>query len=125
MSNETYLIVSYFAVGMLCLGLALAASRWLRRPAEGIADSLPHESWKKFIRRAFPLSTVLFVLSSCLSVDYYGCGMKNYQGILADRSYIVARNAEQISKALQAIIWSVGVWSIILVVALRVRRPIK
>lgn len=122
MSNEAYLIASYFIVGVLCLLLSLAANLWLRRPTEGIADSLPHEKWRKIIQRAFPLSTILFVLSSFLSVNYYGCQQKKYSDILKDRSYITAKNSEQISQSLNAIVWSVGVWSIVLAVALRGRR---
>ena|SRR5882724_11856261 len=118
MSNEAYLIVSYFIVAVLCLLLGLAAYFWLRRPAEGIADSLPHEKWRKIIRKAFPLSTILFVLSSCLSVNYYGCQQKKYSEILNDRSYITAKNSEQIAQSLNAILWSVAVWSIVLAVAL-------
>jgi hypothetical protein len=118
MSNEAYLIVSYFGAGVFCLLLSLAAYLWLRRPTEGIADSLLHKNWQKIIRKAFPLSTILFVLSSCLSVNYYGCQLKKYSEILNDRSYIAAKNAEQISQSLNAILWSVAVWSIILAVAL-------
>lgn len=118
MSNEAYLIVSYFSVVVLCLVLSVAAYRWLRRPTDGIADSLPHEKWRKIIRKAFPLSTILLVLSSCLSVNYYGCQKKKYSEILNDRSYITAKNSEQISQSLNAIVWGVAVWSIILAVAL-------
>src|SRR5262247_3107695 len=122
MSNETYLIASYFDAGGLCLGIALAAYAWLRKSVAGIAGSLPQESWKRIIRKAFPLSTILFVLSSCLSVNYYGCEQKKYQEIVNDRSYIARKNAEQLSEALQGVIWSVAVWSVIFVIALQTTR---
>ena len=118
MSNEAYLIASYFITGVLCLLLSLAAYLWLRRPTKGIADSLPHAKWGKIIRKTFPLSTILFVLSSFLSVNYYGCQQKKYSDILNDRSYITAKNSEQISQSLNAILWSVGGWSVVLAVAL-------
>ena len=122
MSNETYLIGSYFTVGLLSLGIALAAYQWLRRPMAGIADALPQENWKRIIRRGFPLSTILFVLASCLSVSYYGCAQKEYAEIVSDRSYVMLKNSEQISKSLDGVIWGVGAWSVILAVALRLRR---
>ncbi len=112
MSNEAYLIVSYFGAGVICLGLVLAAYFWLRRPIQGVADSLPQKNWRQIIRRGFPLSTILFVLSGCLSVSYYGCGHEeygNYNEILNDRSYITKKNAEQLSKALEGVIWSVTI----------------
>lgn len=122
MSNEAYLIVSYFAAGMVCVGLGFAAYIWLGRPLQGIADSLPQKNWSRIIRRAFPLSTMLFVLSGCLSVDYYGCGERKYNEIVNDRSYINEKNAEQLSEALNGVIWSTGLWSAVLAVALGAAR---
>jgi hypothetical protein len=122
MNNEAYLIISYFASGVLCLGLGLAAYLWLRRPLQGVADSLPQKNSRQIIRKGFPLSTILFVLSACFSVNYYGCEQKKYNEILKDRSYITSKNAEQISEALKGIIWAVTLWSAILAVALRASR---
>lgn len=122
MSDETYLIVSYFVAGGLCLGIALVAYTWLRKPVTGITDTLPQENWKRIIRRAFPLSTILFVLSSCLSVDYYGCNEKKYDEIVKDRSYITQKNAQQLSKGLQGVICSVAFWSVIFAIALHTTR---
>jgi hypothetical protein len=122
MSNEAYLIVTYSAAVVFCLGLGLAAYFWLRRPLQEVADSLPQKSWSRMIRRAFPLSTIFFALSACLSVNYYGCEQKEYEAIEKDRSYINRKNADQVSEAMQGIIWSVGLWSVILAVALRASR---
>ena len=122
MSNETYLIVSYFGAVALCSGLGIAAYLWLRRPAEGIAGALPYENLRKIIRRGFPPSTILFALSWCLSVNYYGCGQRKYSEIVNDRSYIAKKNAEQVSEAMQGIIWSVALWSGVFAIALRATR---
>jgi hypothetical protein len=125
MSNETYLIAAYFVVSAICLAISVAAYRWLRRPMQATADSLLRENWGKIIRRGFPLSMVLFVLCACLSVSYYGCEGKEYSDIVKDRSYITAKNAEQISKSLDAVVRSVALWSVILAVALRASRRTK
>lgn len=122
MSNEAYLIASYFAAGVVCLGLGFAAFLWLRRPMQEVADSLAQKNWSRIVRRGFPLSTMLFVVSGCLSVNYYGCEQKKYNQIVNDRSYIAKKNAEQLSEALQGVIWSVGLWSVILAVGLRASR---
>ena len=119
MSNEAYLIVSYSGAVALCLGLGLAAYFWLRRPIQGVTDSLPQKNWRQIIRRGFPLSTILFALSWCLSVNYYGCEQKKYNEIVNDRSYIAKKNAEQVSEAMQGIIWSVALWSGVFAIALR------
>lgn len=124
MSNEAYLIASYFGAVVICLSLGLVAYLWLHRPLREVVGSLPQKNWGRIIRGAFPLSTILFVLSGCLSVDYYGCGAKGYKEIVTDRSYITSKNAEQVSKALEGIIWSVTLWSVLLAIALRAaRRP--
>lgn len=61
-------------------------------------------------------------MSSCLSVSYYGCAQKKYDEIVKDRSYITQKNAEQLSEALQGVIWSVALWSAIFAIALRTAR---
>ncbi len=122
MSNETYLIVSYFGAVVLCLSLGLAVYFWLRRPIQGVADSLPQKNWRQIIRRGFPLSTILFALSWCFSVNYYGCGQRKYNEIVNDRSYIAKKNTEQVSEAMQGIIWSVALWSGVFAIALRATR---
>ena len=63
-----------------------------------------------------------FVLAEGLSVNYYGCEQKKYQEIVNDRSYITGKNAEQLSKALQGVVWSVGLWSTLFAIALRTAR---
>lgn len=122
MSNEAYLIVSYFLTVAICAGFGIAAYLWLRKPAEGVASSLPQESLRKIVKRSFPLSMVLFALSWCLSVNYYGCEQKKYHDIVNDRSYVATKNAEQVSEALQGVIWSVALWSAFFAIALRVAR---
>lgn len=65
---------------------------------------------------------VLFVLAEGLSVNYYGCAKKKYHEIENDRSYIMQKNAEQVSKALEGVIWSVALWSALFAIGLRTAR---
>jgi len=119
MDNKTYLYVSYFVVCGVCLCLGLLAWLWMRRPLAGIARALPQRKWESLLKRAFPLSTVLFVLSACLSVNYYGgCNPMSYDKIVEDRDYIISKNQEQISQSLNAIVWSVSLWAGIVLVSL-------
>jgi len=119
MTNETYLVVSYFGAGALCLGLALAAYVWLRRSVNGIASALPQENWGKILRKSFPISTILFAFSSFLAVDYYGgCGQKPYADIIRERSYLVEMNQKQVSQTLLAILFAVSVWGVIILLSL-------
>ena len=119
MDNRTYLYVSYFVVAGVCFFLGLSACLWLRRPLEGIAGAMPQNNWGSLLKRAFPLSTILFVLSACLSVSYYGgCYAISYDKIVENRDYIISKSQEQISQSLNAIVWSVALWSVIILVCL-------
>jgi hypothetical protein len=119
MTNETYLIVSYFVAGLVCLALALIAYLWLRRPVNGIADMLPNRNWGRLLRKCFPFTTILFAFSTFLSVDYYGgCGKKPYKEIIENRSYLVDKNKEQVSQTLAAITLVVFLWGIIVLLGL-------
>ena len=122
MSNDTYLVGSYFGVSAFCLASGVFAYLWLRRPTQEIADSLPHKNLAKIIRKAFPLTMVLFALAEGLSVDYTGCGQKEYRAIVSDRSYITQKNVEQVSDALEGIIENVILWSTLFAIALRTAR---
>jgi len=80
---------------------------------------MPQKKWQSLLRRAFPLSTVLFVLSATLSVNYYGgCNPTSYDKLVENRDYIISKNQEQISQSLNAIVWSVALWSVIILVCL-------
>ena len=112
MDNKTYLNISYFVVILICLGVAWVAYLRLRRPVEGIANALPRQNLGSFIKRAFPLSILLFVLSACLSVSYPGgCNPKPYDKIVADRAYIISKNEEQISASLHAVAIGALLWT--------------
>jgi hypothetical protein len=126
-SNEIYLIVSYVAAGLLCLFFGLAASLWLRRPVNGIAVALPHTKWGNLLRRSFPVSLILFVLTSFLSVSYYGgFGRRPYEEIVKDRSYLTEVNQEQLSKSLDSIVFAVSLWGVIILLSLvAIRRAEK
>jgi hypothetical protein len=124
MDNKTYLNISYFVVIVICLGAAWVAYLWLRRPVEGIANALPRQNLGSFIKRAFPLSILLFVLSACLSVSYPGgCNPTPYDKIVADRAYIISKNEEQISASLHAVAIGALLWTGIIAFSLFTVQP--
>jgi hypothetical protein len=127
MSNETYLIVSYLAAGLLCFLFGWGACLWLRRSVDGIADAVPQRKLGDLLRRSFPISLVLFVLTSFFSVSYYGgCGRRPYEKIVSDRDYITQVNQQQLSKSLDSLVLSVGIWGAIILLGLvAIRRAEK
>jgi hypothetical protein len=119
MRNETYLIVCYVGAGVLCLGLAIAAYVCLRKSADKILGALDWKPWGGTLKRAFPASIVLFALSACLSVSYYGgCTGRTYAQVVSDRDYILQKNREQVSKTLEAVVYAVALWSVIMLLVL-------
>lgn len=119
MTNETYLIVSYFTAGLCCIALALAAYLWLRRSVNGIAAAMPQKRWGSILKRTFPISVILFAFSSFLSVDYSnGCEGKPYNKIIENRSYLVEMNHKQGSQTLLAIAFAVALWGLIVIFSL-------
>ncbi len=70
------------------------------------------------------MSMVLFAISACLSVNYYGgCNPVPFQKIVENRKYITTKNVEQISRALDSIVMNVSLWGgMVLLSLLAIRR---
>ena len=102
MTNEQYLIVSYFCVAAISVAIGFAAYFWLRAPVRrGIAAALPMESGcEAYLSRLFPVGVILPGLLGFISVSYKGCNFQQYEKIVADRSYLVSKSQEQISAPL-------------------------
>lgn len=114
MTNEQYLIVSYISVGLLSVLLGWAAYLWLRRPYLGVAESVVRREWVPLLRRVFPATLILLALTGFLSVNYRTCTVYEYEKIVENRSYLVAKNREQISEALSYLALAVMGWGFVL-----------
>ena len=120
MSNEQYLIVSYFFVGVLSTVIAMAVYAFLRRPLAGLAGVFPNRNLASVLRKLFPAGLLLPALAGFLSVSYHGCH-ESYQSIIADRSYLVGKNQEQLSTICLFLMLAVLVWGIVVLLSLRTR----
>jgi len=118
MSNEQYLIVSYFAVGALVLAIAVVTYLWLRPSVRGIADAVPARGAGAVLRKLFFVGVVLPTLAGFLSVSFRSCQKDTYAKIVADRSYLVAKNEEQIQASLSHAVIALLAWGVILLVPL-------
>jgi hypothetical protein len=117
MSNEQYLIVSYFSVGALSIVIAMAAYAFLRRPLAGLAGSFHNRNLASVLEKLFPAGLVLPALAAFLSVSYHGCHA-SYQSIIADRSYLVSKNQEQISAICFSLMLAVLGWGVVVLLSL-------
>jgi hypothetical protein len=117
MSNEQYLIVSYFFVGVLSTVIAMAVYAFLRRPLAGLAGVFPNRNLASVLRKLFPAGLLLPALAGFLSVSYHGCH-ESYQSIIADRSYLVDKNQQQISTICFFLMLAVLVWGVVVLLSL-------
>jgi hypothetical protein len=117
MSNEQYLIVSYFFVGVLSILIAMAAYAFLRRPLAGLAGTFPNRNLSSVLKKLFPAGLVLPALAGFLSVSYQSCH-ESYQSIIADRSYLVGKNQQQISAICFFLMLAVLGWGVVVLLSL-------
>ena len=96
MTNETYLYVSYFAAVSLGLVLTFVILAILRGPHQEATAIATAKKVGSFMRRIFPSWLIIAVLLAFISVSYIDCAHKDYQQVVADRSYLVSKTREQV-----------------------------
>jgi hypothetical protein len=121
MTNDRYLIVSYFAVAALAIAFAGAAWLYLRRSFCGIAQALSKGNLSRILKAMFPAGLFLPAFLGFVSVSYRGCGM-SYKDIVKERSYLIQKNQEQISSILLWIVAALLFWDLAILLALRFAR---
>ena len=94
MTNESYLVVSYFAAAGAGVLLAVLTALLLSAPLRGALAAVARPLATVF-RRALPSWLILAVLFGFFSVTYFDCHHKTYQEIVADSHHLVQKNFEQ------------------------------
>ncbi len=121
MTNDRYLIVSYFAVAAMAIAFAGATWLYLRRSFRGITQALSSGNLSRILKAMFPAGLFLPAFLGFVSVSYRGCG-KSYEEIVKERSYLVQINQEQISSILLWIVAALLFWDLVILFALRFGR---
>jgi hypothetical protein len=121
MSNEEYLIVSYFFVGGLSIVIGLAAFACLRRPLAGLAGTFTNKNLACNLKKLFPAGLVLPALAGFLSVSYRSCN-QSYESIVANRSYLVGKSQEQLSAICLSLLLAILAWDVVILLNLITRR---
>jgi hypothetical protein len=122
MTNEQFLIVSYFLVAALSLLVGFGAYVWLRVPLRELAATLPWESMRVLLKRLFPVGLLLPALLGFISVSYRGCLAKQYNEIIADRSYLVSKSREQMGESFTHVAWAIAAWCLLIAILMAVKR---
>jgi hypothetical protein len=121
MTNDRYLVVSYFAVAMLAIVLAGGTWLYLRRSLGGIAEALSKGSFSRILKPMFPAGLFLPAILGFVSVSYRACG-KSYEEIVKERTYLIQMNQKQISSILLWIVGAFLFWDLVILLALRFSR---
>ena len=114
MTNEQYLVLSYLVVAGACLALGLATCAFLRRSFAALATTAPGGRLGRMLRRLFLPGIVLPALAGFLSVSFRSCDVRTYPEIIAHRSYLVAKNLEQLGACLSYLVVAVLVWGFLI-----------
>jgi hypothetical protein len=121
MTNDQYLILSYFATAALTIGFAGATWLYVRRSFTGITQAPSPDNLSRILKAMFPAGLFLPAFLGFLSVSYQGCG-KSYEEIVKERSYIIQKNLEQISSTLLWIAAALLFWDFVILLALKFAR---
>ena len=118
MSNERYLIVSYFFFAVVCLGMGVSAYAILRGPFERIAEATVG-SHGAVLKRALAVSMTVAAVLGFLGFSYNQKGCVSYQQIVSNRHLLVQANVEQVQGAVDWIAWTVLAWGVMVVICLK------
>lgn len=118
MSNEHYLIVSYFVVGLVSLCLGIAVYRVLRAPFATIAEAATGRLRSRLLTRALGVFMTLAAVLGFLSVSYTEKGCRSYEAIVKDRAYLVQTNQQQLQRTGDWIVSAVFLWCIVVLICL-------
>jgi hypothetical protein len=118
MTNERYLIVSYFVGAAFSAGLGAAVYLFLRRPFAEVAAAVAGKRLSLLLKRLFPWGLLFPALLGFVSVSYEGCQRTTYEEVVQNRNYLVEKNQEQISSTLLHILFAVVFWDVLVLLVL-------
>lgn len=115
MTNEQYLIVSYFAVAAASVALGSVVYFYLRRSFGEFVEAAPGTHFPSILKKLFPCGLIFPALMGFISVSYSSCNHDTYEKILQNRQYLVEKNHEQLSSILLYLLIAILVWNLALV----------
>ena len=124
MSNERYLIVSYFFFAVVCLGMGVSTYLILRRPFARIAEAIV-EKRGALLKRALAVSMTTAAVLGFLGYSYNQKGCVSYQQVISSRYFLVEANVKQVQGAADWIAWTVLAWGAVVVICLSALRKRK
>jgi hypothetical protein len=124
-SNEHYLIVSYFLVGLVSLCLGVAVYRVLRAPFAATAEAVIGKLRSQVLTRALGVFMTLAAVLGFLSVSYNERGCVSYEQIVKNRDFLVRTNQEQFQRTGNWIVSAVFLWCVVVLICLLAARSAR
>jgi len=115
MTNEQYLIVSYFAVAAVSILLGTLVYFYLRRSFGELVEAAAGMHFPTILKKLFPCGLILPALLGFISVSYSSCNHDTYEKIVQNRQYLVEKNHEQLSSILLFLLIAILVWNVVLI----------
>jgi len=119
MTNEQYLIASYFAGAAISVALGIWMYFYLRRPYGEFVGAMSGRQFPSILRKLFPYGLIFPALIGFISVSYTSCNHETYEKIVQDRQYLVQKNHEQLSSILLSLFIAILAWNLVLVLIQR------
>jgi hypothetical protein len=116
MTNDRYLIVSYFVAGAISLVFGTAAFLFLRRPFEDALKFCAGRNLGAALKRLFPVGIIVPALLGFVSVAYKDCGVGTYERVVRDRQYLIQKNHEQLSSVCLMLFIAIVFWNLLFIV---------
>lgn len=115
MTNEQYLVLSYFVCATLSVLSGGLAYLFLRRPFAAVADATGQTHLRSALKKLLPIGLLLPALLGFVSVSYSSCTMTTYEAIVQNRTYLLEKNQEQVSSILFSILAAVLIWNVVVI----------
>ena len=122
MTNEQYLIVSYFVCAALSVALGALVYLFLRRPFASVVETTFGRHLASTLKKLLPFGLLVPALLGFVSVSYSSCERTTYEEIVQSRRYLVEKNQGQISSTLLSILVAVLMWDVVIVLLLKYAR---
>jgi hypothetical protein len=115
MTNDRFLIVSYFVVGAISLILGAAVFFYLRHPLEDSLKSSAGRNLGSALRRLFPVGIIVPALLGFVSVAYESCEFGTYEKVVQDRQFLIQKNHEQLSSVCLMLFIAITFWDLLFI----------
>ncbi len=116
MSNETYLVVSYFLVGAVSLCLGVAIYRVFRKPFAAIAEAATGRLHSRFLTRALGIFMTLAAVLGFLSVSYNQKGCMSYEQVIKNRYFLEQNSREQLQGTANWMVAAIFIWCVVVLI---------